>query len=503
MPSVPQPRSVDRALRAQQQVLRDFVAIPGVHAVGVGYKRRGGELTDEVAVIVYVDEKIPEDQLQPSWRIPESVRIRGERASVRTDVVQRARAVNYPHLPDGSLAGRTRPVPGGRSIEGFNGGGTLGGWVWDTVNDEPVLLSNNHVLSGVIGADVFQPWGSTAAADKIADNVRTGTLDATIAAPTTEDHVVYDIEGVGPGVYETTTPTLGMAVEKSGATTEHTTGVIVAVNLNLGHNGSTSDFEVDPDAGVDRMAFYGDSGSLIVERNHPDGSGWKRVVGLLWGGVPSERNAYAHPIEDVFADLQLTTICSGVMGRLLDGFASRPEPDGFVREITLVEPRRERTPPPWPGRLPQPVTPGRVMAPEPPADLERLVRASMIDRLREIGRVPRPRGLARDVESAMRGTRRGARLAELVQTHRVPLARAGMNRSTRRVLQEAAAPFLAGSSSAREVLGKPVGPEHVERFRTALDHLADDDSLSELVAEARVLLDRLAGRSLAEALDRH
>lgn len=501
MPSVPDKRNVERAQRAQQQVSRDLFAIPGVHSVGVGFKRVDGKLTDEIAILVYVDEKLPEHELKASWRIPGSVRARGERTAVKTDVVQRPRAVEYNHLPDGSLEGRVRPVPGGRSIEGGNGGGTLGGWVWDTVGDRPVLLSNNHVLSGTVGADVFQPWGSTAAADKIADNVRTGTLDATIAAPTTEDHVVYEIEGVSPGVYEITAPILGMAVEKSGATTEHTTGVIVAINLNLGHNGSTTDFEVDPDAGVDRMAFFGDSGSLIVERTHPEGAGWKRVVGLLWGGVPSERNAFAHPIGDVFADLELTTICSGLIGRLLDSFAARREADGFTREITLVEPAPERITP-WPTHLPEPVTPGRVLVREPEIPLDRLVRITTLDRLRDLSRIPRPRGLGREVEAALKETRRGAKLAGLVQTHRVALAKAGMNRASRRVVQEAATPFMAGTWSAAELLSKQVSPEDADRFGRALDHLSADDSLTELVKEARSLLKHLPGRTLKEALDR-
>lgn len=496
---------VDRVSRAKQQAEHELFAIPGVHTVGVGFKRVDGKLTDEVAVLVYVDRKLPVKELREGWLVPRTVAVFGDDEPVRTDVVERPRAVEYPHIADGALATRVRPVPGGRSIEGNNGGGTLGGWVWDRINDQPVLLSNNHVLGGISGANVYQPWGSTALSDQIADNVRTGTLDATIAAPSDPDHVVYEIEGVSPAVFEITAPTLGMAVEKSGATTEHTTGTIVAVNLSLGHNGSTADFEMDPDAGQPKMAYYGDSGSLIIERTHPDGANWKRVVGLLWGGVPSENNAYAHPIADVFDDLDLTTICSGVLGQVLDNLFA-DEDDMRVRlrfpvEADLPELR-------WPRRIPGAVVPGRVDARPSNIRLDRdpVGGPSMIDQLRrgwgKIVEAPRHRGLAREVEAALKTMPRGEKLASLVQVNRVPLARLAMDRSSRRVLQKAAGPFLEGVWSADELLAKSVSRDDVQRFRRALDQLEHKDSLKGLVTEARSLLEDLPGNTLNEVLAR-
>jgi hypothetical protein len=500
--TTPPRETVAHVTRAKQQAERDLFAIPGVHTVGVGFKRVDGELTDEVAIVVYVDRKLSREELRPGWLVPPTIATFGDDGEpVRTDVVERPRAVEYPHLPDGSLAGRVRPVPGGRSIEGNNGGGTLGGWVWDDVNDEPVLLSNNHVLGGIVGANVYQPWGSTSLVDQIADNVRTGTLDATIAAPTDPDHVVYEIEGVGPAVYETTTPVLGMAVEKSGATTEHTTGTIVAINLSLGHNGSTADFEVDPDPGVPKMAYYGDSGSLIVERTHPDGAEWKRVVGLLWGGVPSENNAYAHPIEDVFDDLQLTTICSGLIGQLLDNMFAEEESEGFGRLSRTIRPDElveVRSPRPLPGA----VVPGRVLRRPPNIPLETGIASRIRSGWRRVVEVPRQRGLAREVEAALKKTEKGDRIAGLVQKHRVDLARLGMSRTHRRVLESAAAPFLKGTWSAEEVLAKPVSREDADRFRRALELVEQEDSLADLVAEAREVLDELPGQTLREVLER-
>lgn len=502
-PATPSREVVDHVTRAKQQAERDLFAIPGVHTVGVGYKRVDGKLTDEIAVLVYVDRKLPVAELRPGWLVPSTVATFGDEGEpVPTDVVERPRAVEYPHIPDGGLAGRVRPVPGGRSIEGNNGGGTLGGWVWDDVNDEPVLLSNNHVLGGIAGANVYQPWGSTSLADHIADNVRTGTLDATIAAPTDAAHVVYEIEGVGPAVYEVTAPVLGMAVEKSGATTEHTTGTIVAVNISLGHNGSTADFEVDPDAGVPKMAYYGDSGSLIVERIHPDGANWKRVVGLLWGGVPSQNNAYAHPIEDVFEDLELTTICSGLVQQLLDGMFGEDEDEGDFGRFSRAIRREDLVEVASPRPLPGAVVPGRVLRQPPNVPLEPRIGTRIRSGWRRVVDVPRQRGLAREVEAAMKQTEHGARIAGLVQDHRVDIARLGMSRTHRRVIEKAAAPFLKGMWSADEVMSRPVTRDDADRFRRALETVAQDESIADLVAEARELLDQLPGQTLKEVLAR-
>ncbi|WP_153394137.1 chymotrypsin family serine protease [Ornithinicoccus halotolerans] len=492
----PSAEEVQRVSAAKSQAEVDLFAIPGVHAVGIGYKRVGGKLTDEVSVVVYVDRKVPEDQLLPGWLVPRSIEPFDAGAEpVRTDVVQRPRAVEYPHLADGSLATRVRPVPGGRSIQGGLGGGTLGGWVWDDLNDGPVLLSNNHVLGGTVGANVYQPWGSTSPADQIADNVRTGTLDATIAAPTDPDHIAYEIEGIAPAVYEITEPVLGMQVEKSGATTEHTTGTIVAIDLSLGHNGSTRDFEMLPDEGQLRMAYYGDSGSLIVERTHPEGAAWRRVVGLLWGGVPSEYNAYAHPISDVFEDLDLTTICSGMVSQLLDNlFVRAPREREFVLPPAARAVEFPRVRPPA-----HPVQPSRVWPPQ----LREVVAAPggrSGRRWGDLVHLPRHRGIARDVEAAIKDTSRGREIAALVQQHRVPLARVAATRRHRRIVQEALEPFLQGLWSPDEVLDKAVTAEDASHFDRALTSLEEVPELAGLTRHARQLLDKAAGRTLREVL---
>jgi hypothetical protein len=465
----PSKEKVNLLNRAKQIEQERLFKIPGVHTVGVGFRRRGGKLTDELAVVVYVDRKLPKEDLREGWLIPPEIRFhmdpKGEEIVIPTDVVERPRAVEYPHLADGSLAGRVRPVPGGRSIQGSQGGGTLGGWVWDQINDQTVLISNNHVLGSTVGANVYQPWGSTAAADQIADNVRTSSMDATIAAPTDGAHIRLEIEGVAPAVYETTQAVLNMQVEKSGATTEHTTGRVVAVNLTKAHLGSTNDFEVDPDAGQARFAYYGDSGSLIVERTHPEGESWKRVVGLLWGGDPPLGNAYGHQIEDVFADLNLTTVCDGVISEFIDSL--------FASSFSLVGAGGAGV--------------------EDFRHVERLERRGVTLRKLHIG-------LAREVDERVKLTKRGKKLSDLARKNWVALVELAVDPGSRRVLAAAAAPLLKGLWSADELLEKQITEDDLSRFQRALSKVQVSRDLKEVVKEAGSLLKEVKGRSMDDIL---
>lgn len=467
----PTDRDMERLRRAKRAIADRLLRIPGVHSVGIGYKRVGGELTDELAVIAYVDEKVSRDELDADRLIPPEIRVytdaAGDEEVVPTDVVQRPRPVEYPHLADGSLAVRVRPVPGGFSIQGPNGGGTLGGWVWDDQNDDTVLLSNNHVLGGMVGADVFQPWGSTAAADHIADIVRTGTLDASIAAPTASSVVQYEIAGITPAVYEVAEATIGMAVEKSGATTEHTTGTVIAVDISS-HYGHLY-FDIARDAGIDRFAYYGDSGSLIVERTNPSGSNWKRVVGLLWGGQPVERNGYAHQIQDVFANVGLKTICAGLIEAIIDALF------GSGSEMASVEEASDR---PHGGH-------GR------PAGGSKRPGWGRFDE----------KGFARDLERRLMTTDQGQRIVKAVHGNRVGLLRTLLDGDVRRATSRALHPFIDDVWSVDELFERPMSADDIANFRRLLASTKrHHENLGDLVPLADELLGKAEGRRLSELL---
>ncbi len=59
---------VDRQLMDTLVQMKDrhrdrLMAIPGVNGLGVGFVFKDGERTDELGIVVYVDEKLAQDQI--------------------------------------------------------------------------------------------------------------------------------------------------------------------------------------------------------------------------------------------------------------------------------------------------------------------------------------------------------------------------------------------------------------------------------------------------------
>lgn len=311
---------------------KELLENPDVHGIGVGYRRRGGKKTDELAIVVHVQRKRPKGEIAPRNLLPETVRYRdrdGEEIEVQVDVVERP--VPVEEVACGSCStdfeDRVRPVPGGYSggpPTSVSNGGTLGGWIWDNVTEQAVVISNDHVFGGAAGTDITQPSvfdGGAIPGDRIADVVRNGTLDVSIASPTTDDIALYEIECGGPGVFEIADATLGMEVQKSGQTTGLTCGLVELIDYDSGHYGSHADLWIDGDG--DDFSQGGDSGSLYLEKTHPDGADWRRVVGIHWGG--SGDDGVGHPFQAVVDDLDATTLCSGWVGEFLDAIFGRSD----------------------------------------------------------------------------------------------------------------------------------------------------------------------------------
>jgi hypothetical protein len=134
---------------AHAAATRAFAKVPGVVGVGLGVKETGGELTGEVAVIVYVEEKKPRSALSRSELLPDSVE------GVKTDVQRR---LWFEPLGGTTLKGgvqirrspddRDRPKPG-----------TLG-YVATRISDSlNVMLSCDHVMVSKRAGDlrIFHP----------------------------------------------------------------------------------------------------------------------------------------------------------------------------------------------------------------------------------------------------------------------------------------------------------------------------------------------------------
>jgi hypothetical protein len=143
---------VAQAVEAQAQYQHTLLAKRNVVGVAVGFKESNGVVTDQVAVVVLVEQKKPFAALSAEDAIPR------ELDGMRTDVVEVGylRALQTPK-------DRYRPtIPSGVSVGHYKvTAGTLGTIVKDRTTSELFILSNNHVLANcndaVPGDAILQP----------------------------------------------------------------------------------------------------------------------------------------------------------------------------------------------------------------------------------------------------------------------------------------------------------------------------------------------------------
>lgn len=320
-------------------VRRDLLDLPNVVATGIGYRETGGERTDELCIACSVTHKVEESRLEPGDLVPPRAR------GIRTDVQVTGSIVALQDRTD-----RFRPAPGGVSIGHLNvTAGTLGCLV---ERDGTLhVLSNNHVLANSNDASegdpIIQPGAAdgggdpedriarltdfvpiefeeggdgdgscpvgdaaattlNAAAAAVGSDTRLravrarqaeNRVDAAIARPVDPDDVEERILEIGTvaGVVE---GTLDMEVQKSGRTTEHTTGTIeqvdVTVRVSYGA-GRVATFVDQLMAGP--MSQGGDSGSAVLD---PE----RNLVGLLFAG--SNNSTIFNRSRDVLDGLGVT-----------------------------------------------------------------------------------------------------------------------------------------------------------------------------------------------------
>jgi hypothetical protein len=201
-------------VQAKEQVLRGHGSDPNVTGVGVGYRFRGGQWTDEPVVTVLVARKRPEALIARSRLLPRGVRVK--RASWGVDVVEAGpfylhgtsglsqsapdaihdarvalghRTAREALLSNGfaPLSGKVRPPREGCSISNLADGGsadaTLGCFVIDKTDGTVCLLSSNHGIArtnaGVKNQAIIQPGGGDGGAtssDRVAGLKRWVTL---------------------------------------------------------------------------------------------------------------------------------------------------------------------------------------------------------------------------------------------------------------------------------------------------------------------------------------
>lgn len=320
----------EETAKAHSAAVDEFMEKPLANVVGLaeGIKWKNGEPTGEPALLVLVTHKLEKNQVQSKDVVPPKL---GE---MQTDVL----AVGFPFAGGDTessgaevqtLAKRVRPAQGGYSVGHKNiTAGTIATCVYDILPGGTVsppshgmgippkfyILSNNHVLAnsnaGAPGDAVLQPGpfdGGTDPADRIAILTRFIPITFNPPTPLTSHNNLVDCaiaegqfhdlsrfiywNGHVRGWRRKANVTVGMAVKKTGRTTNFTTGRITAINatIDVGYGGGRVARFKDQIV-TNNMSAGGDSGSLVLTLDNV-------AVGLLFAG--SSTSMIANQIENV------------------------------------------------------------------------------------------------------------------------------------------------------------------------------------------------------------
>lgn len=149
----------ERIRAAKKAVQGRLLAIPGVHAVGIGVKVIGGKRTAEPCITVLLVKKKPLSEIPTSQVIPAEI------DGIKTDVIE----AEVPRLHNGRDQSRERPLLGGIMIQVGSGieYGTLGCIVrTDDPQQKIAALTCQHVVDIPLGTtSSLQAISSAADAD--------------------------------------------------------------------------------------------------------------------------------------------------------------------------------------------------------------------------------------------------------------------------------------------------------------------------------------------------
>jgi len=284
-----------------------------VIGVGTGHKIKDGEDTGEPCIMVLVSQKLDPALLRGEDVVSKDIR------GLKTDVLETgeifAGGVLAPDDKEVSLKEeigievlrqRVRPAMGGFSVAHYRvTAGTIGTCVYDIspfpgIPPRYYILSNNHVLANSnnarIGDPVLQPGpydGGTIPRDIIARlsrfvpirfktprSIPLNYVDAALAEG--EFHNLNrEIYWIGYVKDVNNRPKVGDIMEKTGRTTNFTTGKILAINATVDVNyGSGRVARFARQIVTTNMSAGGDSGSLVLDTK-------ECAVGLLFAGSSS------------------------------------------------------------------------------------------------------------------------------------------------------------------------------------------------------------------------
>ena len=341
-----------------------LLKLPNVTGAYTDYKTTGGQRTDTLSIVVTVRSKkdVPKGQAVPKEinGIPTDVieeEIMPMVGVLLDDIAPAVDAASYATLEGGISIGPCRSVhldpPEVTTSGEYVFVGTLGCIVRDNVTNEPMMLSNFHVMcindAWAVGNTMAQPSrvdGGSCPADVVGTLARAqinASVDCAVSGisgrPTACSIVdIGDVAG-------TATATVGQAVRKRGRTTSLTHGSVTATDYTtsvdygdgIGVVTLQNQIRIVNDAAQSaQFGIKGDSGSVVVNPSN-------EVVGLYFAGNSTGTVGVANPITAVLTALNVSMCTNDVKKLEAKEFAKdfakewAREKDYLKREIKELE----------------------------------------------------------------------------------------------------------------------------------------------------------------------
>jgi len=286
---------------------KDLLEKINVVGVGAGNKIKDGEDTGEPCITVLVSRRVPESELSSKDLVEPTIK------GYKTDVIETGEILAGTHesmqgeLDQGyeiqTLRQKIRPVMGGFSVGHYQiTAGTIATCVYPMepfpcVPQRYFILSNNHVLANSnnarFGDPIIQPGrydGGVVPRDIVAKLYRWVPIKFKTASTTPINYVDAAIaEGdfhnlnrevywIGYVTQVNSRPRVGDIVQKTGRTTNYSTGKIMALHATVDVNyGGGRVARFADQIVTSNMSAGGDSGSLVCDIK-------EGVVGLLFAG---------------------------------------------------------------------------------------------------------------------------------------------------------------------------------------------------------------------------
>jgi hypothetical protein len=316
-------------MEIKERAATRLLALPGVHAVGVGAKQVDGKRTEDVAIAVFVEHKRPLNEVPADERIPDEIE------GVKTDVIEMPvpQTIQVPGQLFGAKREDTkkyRPIRGGTQCQREGHGfGTFGCLFTIPSDPKTIIAATNHHVIYTNCSDkankeqVGQADGSTSSSHCCEDIVGTvlaavcdTEVDIALVKLNGGEEWLAEVQEVGPvGATHFVEPAEAnppntYPVQKRGRTSSRTGGVIThtgtsgTVNKPGGglHRSYTNGMVIQPNPDpaspgtmVD-FALPGDSGSALLNEGGD-------VVGIVFAAnfatKTTNGNAFAFPIKDL------------------------------------------------------------------------------------------------------------------------------------------------------------------------------------------------------------